>query len=92
LNLNFLDKKAANSMFRTITYKYIEENFAAVHVELTPDESQHIRELVEKASVFGDRWPEEHKLALFADTPLPEGWKEEKKDVTMLGRVIAEPK
>ncbi|MCJ1253934.1 hypothetical protein MMC24_001748 [Lignoscripta atroalba] len=55
----------------TITEKYIEENFAAMHVELTPEESQHIRDLVEKASVFGDRWPPEHGLGLFADTPLP---------------------
>ncbi|KAJ9656721.1 hypothetical protein H2201_008453 [Coniosporium apollinis] len=58
----------------TITKKYIEENFAAMHVELTPEESQHIRDLVEKASVFGDRWPPEHGLGLFADTPLPEEW------------------
>ena len=57
---------------RTITKKYIEENCAAMHVQLTPEESQHIRDLVEKASVFGDRWPPEHRLALFADTPLPE--------------------
>jgi hypothetical protein len=44
--------------------------------------------LVEKASVFGDRWPVEHALALFADTPLPEGWKEEEKDVPIAGRVV----
>jgi hypothetical protein len=77
-----------NRKRRTITHKYIEENFAARHVELTPEESQHIRDLVEKASVFGDRWPVEHALALFADTPLPEGWKEEEKDVTIAGRVV----
>jgi len=57
-------------------------------VELTPEECQQIRDLVEKASVFGDRWPAEHGLALFADTPLPEGWKEEEKDVTIAGRVV----
>lgn len=79
-------------MLRTITYKYIEQNFVAVHVQLTAEESQHIREVVEKASVFGDRWPEEHRLGLFADTPLPEDWKEEKRDVTVLGRVIVELK
>jgi diketogulonate reductase-like aldo/keto reductase len=73
LNLNVLIKEAANSIFRTVTYKYIEENFAAVHMELTPEESQHIRELVDKASVFGDRYPKDHALGLFADTPLPEG-------------------
>lgn len=59
-----------------------------MHVELTPEESQHIRDLVEKASVFGDRWPPEHGLGLFADTPLPEEWKDEKKDGTIGGRLI----
>jgi hypothetical protein len=64
--------EVADDKNRTITKKYIEENFAAMHVELTAEESQHIRDLVEKASVFGDRWPPEHGLGLFADTPLPE--------------------
>jgi hypothetical protein len=80
--------EVADDKNRTITKKYIEENFAAMHVELTPEESQHIRDLVEKASVFGDRWPPEHGLGLFADTPLPEKWKDEKKDVTIGGRLI----
>ena len=81
--------KVIDGKNRTITYKYLEENFAAMHVELTPEESQHIRDLVVKASVFGDRWPVEHKIGLFADTPLPDDWNEEKKDVTVLGQVIA---
>jgi hypothetical protein len=55
----------------TITPKFIEENFNAMHVQLTADESQHVRDLVDKASVFGDRWPPQHAIALFADTPLP---------------------
>ncbi|RYP15869.1 hypothetical protein DL765_005445 [Monosporascus sp. GIB2] len=76
----------------TITYKYIEENFEAMHVELTPEESQHIRDLVVKASVFGERWPVEHQFALFADTPLPEDWKEEKKELTVLGQFIVNRK
>jgi hypothetical protein len=71
--------EVADDKNRTITKKYIGENFAAMHVELTPEESQHIRDLVEKASVFGDRWPPEHGLGLFADTPLPEEWKDEKR-------------
>lgn len=75
-------------MDRTITSKYIKENCDAMHVKLTPEESQHIRDLVEKASAFGDRYPVEHQLGLFADTPLPEGWKEEAKESTVLGRVI----
>lgn len=72
----------SDNIFRTITYKYIKENFAAVHVELTPKESQHIHKLVEKAWVFGDQWPETHRLTLFADTPPPKGRTEEKKVVT----------
>lgn len=70
----------------------MEENFEAMHIELTPAESQHIRDLVLKASVFGDRWPVEHGMGLFADTPLPEDWKEEKKEVTVLGQVIVDRK
>ncbi|EXJ89141.1 hypothetical protein A1O3_02205 [Capronia epimyces CBS 606.96] len=64
----------------TVTDKYLEENFEAMRVELTPEESQHMRDLVVKASVFGDRWPPQHALALFADTPLPQDWKEKKRD------------
>ena len=84
--------KVIDGKNRTITYKYIEKNFEAMHVELTAEESQHVRELVVKASVFGDRWPVEHKLGLFADTPLPEDWKDEKKDVTILDHVILDEK
>lgn len=70
----------------------MQENFEAMHVELTPEESQRIRDLVVEASVFGDRWPVEHGIGLFADTPSVEGWKEEKKEVTVLGRVIVDRK
>ena len=78
-NLQLHAYKVTDYKDRTITCKYIEENSKAIHVELTPEESQHIRDLVEKASVFGDRWPPEHGLGLFADTPLPEEWKDEKR-------------
>ncbi|KAH8896838.1 Aldo/keto reductase [Thozetella sp. PMI_491] len=74
----------------TITLSYVEENFAAMHVALSPEETQHIRDLVDKASVFGDRWPDEHRLGLFADTPPVEGWKGEEKEVTEIGRVIVD--
>lgn len=73
---------------RTITPAFIKENFDAMYVELTKDESQHIRDLVTKASVFGERWPKEHAMALFADTPAVEGWEEVKKEVTVLGQII----
>ena len=91
-NLQLLGCEVIDSKNRTITYKYIEENCEAMYVELTPEESQHIRDLVVKASVFGDRWPVEHQLGLFADTPLPEDWKEEKRDLTVLGHVIVDRK
>jgi len=65
---------------RTITPRYIDENVAAMHVELSQEEAQHIRDLVTEASVFGDRWPAEHALGLFADTPPLEGWKKEKRE------------
>lgn len=63
-----------------------------MHVELTPEESQHIRDLVVKASVFGDRWPAEHGIGLFADTPLPEDWKKEKRDMTVIGKIHVDGK
>lgn len=45
---------------------------------------------MEKASVFGDRWPEALRLGLFADTPAVEGWKEETRDVTVLGQITGQ--
>jgi hypothetical protein len=59
-----------------------------MHVDLSQDESQHIRDLVVKASVFGDRWPVEHRLGLFADTPPLEGWKKEEREQKIMGKVI----
>jgi len=40
-------------------------------VELTGDEEKHIRNLVKRAAVQGDKWPEHFAMALFADTPQP---------------------
>lgn len=72
----------------TITPQYLKENFDSVHVDLTPEESQRLRDLVDKASVFGERYPAEHTGGLFADTPLPEEWDGKKREVTVIGRVI----
>lgn len=58
-----------------------------MHIKLTHAELQHVRDLVTKASIFGDRWPAEHRMALFADTPPLEGWREEKRDVEKLGQI-----
>lgn len=63
-------------------------NFDATDVQLTPDESKQIRELVDKASVFGERYPAEHAHALFADTPLPEDWKREERDTGIRGYIV----
>ncbi|KAK7752733.1 hypothetical protein SLS62_005285 [Diatrype stigma] len=46
----------------------LEENFRAADVELSREEVAQIRSLVDNAS-FGARYPPEHALALFADTP-----------------------
>ncbi|KAI1468641.1 uncharacterized protein F4812DRAFT_458168 [Daldinia caldariorum] len=50
----------------------LEENCAAASVALSADEVARIRALVETALCRGARYPPEHALALFADTPLPE--------------------
>ncbi|KAI2618469.1 Aldo/keto reductase [Hypoxylon sp. NC1633] len=50
----------------------LEENCAAASVKLTPDETARIRNLVDESSCHGARFPPEHALALFADTPTPE--------------------
>ena len=73
----------------TIKPEYLKENFEALQVQLTGEEVKSIRELVEKASVFGERWPKEHALGLFADTPDWEGWQEpEKVDVGVIGKIM----
>ncbi|KAK3385640.1 NADP-dependent oxidoreductase domain-containing protein [Podospora didyma] len=72
----------------TITRDYIKENFDAINVQLTPEEAKHIRELVDKASVFGERYPAEHAHALFADTPLLEGWKKEEGETGIRGYIV----
>ncbi|KAI1643940.1 Aldo/keto reductase [Daldinia loculata] len=52
----------------------LEENCAAASISLWTDEVARIRTLVENASCPGARYPPEHSLALFADTPLPEDY------------------
>lgn len=78
---------ASDKLCRTITPKYLEENFDAVQVQLTSEESQRLRDLVDKASVFGERYPAEHAGGLFADTPTPEEWDGQKREVVVIGRV-----
>ncbi|KAK6948455.1 hypothetical protein Daesc_010221 [Daldinia eschscholtzii] len=52
----------------------LEENCAAASISLSPEEVARIRSFVETASCRGARYPPEHALALFADTPLPEDY------------------
>ena len=50
--------------------KYLEENLGALDVKLTSEEDAEIRTAVEKAEVYGLRYPERMMAALFADTPV----------------------
>lgn len=59
---------------RTTKVASLEENCAAASISLWTDEVARIRTLVENASCPGARYPPEHSLALFADTPLPEDY------------------
>lgn len=49
--------------------KYLEENLAALDVELTSFEDAEIRKAVESAEVHGMRYPEHLMGTLFADSP-----------------------
>lgn len=49
------------------------ENMGALQVQLSDDESKQIRDVIEKAAVVGDRYPDGWAQTLFADTaPLPQ--------------------
>ena len=47
----------------------LQENAAAMYVELTKDEERAIRQACEAADVTGDRYPESMTSVLYADTP-----------------------
>lgn len=48
--------------------KYLEENVAALKVELSADEEKEIRGVLEKSKVAGDRYPSAWLNGLFADS------------------------
>jgi aryl-alcohol dehydrogenase-like predicted oxidoreductase len=48
--------------------KYLEENLAALKVELSTEEEKEIRGVLEKSKVAGDRYPTEWLNGLFADS------------------------
>ncbi|KAI0117335.1 Aldo/keto reductase [Daldinia grandis] len=54
----------------------LEENCAAasLSLSLSTDEVARVRAVVETAACPGARYPPDHSLALFADTPLPEDY------------------
>lgn len=47
----------------------LEENLGALKVQLSKDEEQHIRKLVQDAELTGTRYPAQFMVACFADTP-----------------------
>ncbi|KFZ09710.1 hypothetical protein V502_08540 [Pseudogymnoascus sp. VKM F-4520 (FW-2644)] len=49
--------------------EYLEENLGALKVDLTKEDVQQIRSLVERAGAQGGRYPDHAKDSLFADTP-----------------------
>jgi aryl-alcohol dehydrogenase-like predicted oxidoreductase len=48
--------------------KYLEENLAALKVELSTEEEKEIRGVLEKSKVAGDRYPSAWLSGLFADS------------------------
>ncbi|KAI1213988.1 Aldo/keto reductase [Annulohypoxylon truncatum] len=65
----------------------LEENFAAASVELTAEETAHIRSLVDAASCHGTRYPPSHALGLFADTPTLEEYNPDSARTAIVGTV-----
>ncbi|KAH6658590.1 NADP-dependent oxidoreductase domain-containing protein [Truncatella angustata] len=49
--------------------KYLEENVGSLEVQLTKDEVNEIRNLIEATEVHGSRYPGAVMNTLFADTP-----------------------
>lgn len=49
--------------------KYLEENMAALDVQLTSSENVEIRKAVNNAEVHGQRYPEQMMGTVFADSP-----------------------
>jgi aryl-alcohol dehydrogenase-like predicted oxidoreductase len=49
--------------------KYLDENVGAIHVQLTKEENDEIRKVVEAAEVSGPRYPEAFEASLYAETP-----------------------
>ena len=47
--------------------KYLEENVAALKVELTADEEKAIRDVLKRATVAGERYPAAASATLFKD-------------------------
>lgn len=56
----------------TLTFKYLEENIAALKINLSPEDVSEVRDIVDRANVYnGDRYPQGmmEYVFNFADTP-----------------------
>ncbi|CAE6534334.1 unnamed protein product, partial [Rhizoctonia solani] len=49
--------------------EYIEENFAAAQLKLTPEEFQTLKKLVNETKIDGDQYPPALQAMLYVDTP-----------------------
>ncbi|EUC63203.1 aldo/keto reductase [Rhizoctonia solani AG-3 Rhs1AP] len=49
--------------------EYIEENFSAAQLKLTPEELQTLKKLVNETKIDGDQYPPALQAMLYADTP-----------------------
>ncbi|KAJ1305131.1 hypothetical protein OPQ81_000168 [Rhizoctonia solani] len=49
--------------------EYVEENFGASQIKLTPDELQTLRKLVDETEISGAQYPPQLQAMLYADTP-----------------------
>lgn len=49
--------------------EYIEENFSAAQLKLTPEELQTLKKLVNETKIDGDQYPPALQAMLYVDTP-----------------------
>ncbi|KAF8600815.1 Aldo/keto reductase [Ceratobasidium sp. AG-I] len=49
--------------------KYIEENFGAAQIKLTPEDLKTIRQLITESQITGDQYPPALQAMLYVDTP-----------------------
>ena len=67
--LKYVLIRTSSLVHSTKKIKYLEENVGAVHVQLTKEENDEIRKVVEAAEISGPRYPEMFADSLYAETP-----------------------